>query len=75
MDQDIIKNAIIAAIPDATVEILDPLKDGVHLQCIVTAKSLADKSRVNRQKLVNNAIKQYFNDGSLHALGIKIKTA
>ena len=74
MDQDVIKNAIIAAVPDAEVTILDPMNDGVHLQCLVIAPSLEQYSRVERQKLVNNSIKQYFDSGELHALGIKIKT-
>ncbi|PPR09914.1 MAG: hypothetical protein CFH44_00307 [Proteobacteria bacterium] len=74
MDQDVIKNAIIAAVPDAEVTILDPMNDGVHLQCVVIAPSLEQYSRVERQKLVNNSIKQYFDSGELHALGIKIKT-
>lgn len=74
MDQDKIILAIKQNIKDATVEILDPLNDGVHLQCIVTAKSLAEFSRIERQRMVNNSIKEYLNSGELHALGIKIKT-
>jgi acid stress-induced BolA-like protein IbaG/YrbA len=50
------------------------MNDGVHLQCVVIAPSLEQYSRVERQKLVNNSIKQYFDSGELHALGIKIKT-
>jgi acid stress-induced BolA-like protein IbaG/YrbA len=74
MDQTIIIDAIKAAVPDADVKILDPLNDGVHLQCVIVAPSLEAYSRVERQKLVNNSIKQYFDSGALHALGIKIKT-
>lgn len=74
MDQTIIINAIKEAITDADVTILDPMNDGVHLQCVIVAPSLEQYSRVERQKLVNNSIKQYFDNGSLHALGIKIKT-
>jgi len=74
MNQDIIIQAIKNAIPDAEVSILDPLNDGVHLQCVIIAPSLAEHSRVERQRIVNNSIKEYLDSGSLHALGIKIKT-
>lgn len=74
MDQDKIIQAIKNEITDASVQILDPLNDGVHLQCIVTAPSLAEYSRVERQRKVNNAIKNYLDSGELHALGIKINT-
>ena len=74
MDQTIIIEAIKSAVPDADVTILDPMNDGVHLQCVIVAPSLEAYSRVERQKLVNNSIKQYFDSGALHALGIKIKT-
>ncbi|HAG52286.1 MAG TPA: BolA family transcriptional regulator [Alphaproteobacteria bacterium] len=74
MDQNIIIQAIKNAVPDADVKILDPLNDGVHLQCVVTAESLAEYSRIERQRIVNNAIKEFLDSGRLHALGIKIKT-
>lgn len=73
MNQDKIIQAIKAKITDADVQILDPLNDGVHLQCIVKAPSLAEFSRIERQRKVNNAIKQYLDSGELHALGIKVK--
>tara|TARA_Y100001960_G_scaffold333776_1_gene440902 strand:+ start:881 stop:1114 length:234 start_codon:yes stop_codon:yes gene_type:complete len=74
MDQDKIKLAITTAIPDADVQILDPMNDGVHLQCVVVAESLSELSRIERQRKVNNSIKEYLDSGELHALGIKIKT-
>lgn len=74
MNQDKIIQAIKAEITDADVQILDPLNDGVHLQCVVIAPSLAEYNRVERQRMVNNSIKEYLDSGELHALGIKIKT-
>lgn len=64
---------ITTKIPDAEVEILNPLDNEMYLQCVVTAPSLAKLSRIERQRKINDAVKEMLDSEELHSLGIRIK--
>lgn len=50
-----IEKRILAAIPDAKVEIRDLAGDGDHYAATVTAESFRGKSRVQQHQMVNAA--------------------
>ena len=72
MSEEKIKQTIINAIPDSTVEIEDLKGDGDHYSAIVKSKSFLGKSRVEQHKMVYKALKGKMGN-ELHALAIKTK--
>ncbi len=62
-----IEGMILAALPDATVEMTDLAGDGDHWAAKVTSAQFAGKSRVQQHKLVYNALDGKMG-GVLHAL-------
>ena len=48
--------------------------DGEHFEALVVSSLFAGKSRVQRQQLVNAALRPYFDSGELHALSMKTVT-
>jgi stress-induced morphogen len=68
-----IEALIVAAIPDATVEITDLAGDGDHYAARVTAASFAGLSRVDRTKAVYAALGGRMG-GELHALQLTTAT-
>ena len=64
-----IEAAIIAAIPDATVELTDLAGDDDHWAVKVTSPAFAGKSRVMQHKMVYAAIGEKMG-GELHALQV-----
>lgn len=62
-----IEAAILAALPGATVEIIDLAGDGDHYAATVTAAQFAGLPRVKQHKLVYNALGDRMG-GVLHAL-------
>lgn len=62
-----IEAAILAALPGATVEIVDLAGDGDHYAATVTASQFAGLPRVKQHKLVYNALGDRMG-GVLHAL-------
>lgn len=68
-----IKKTIVAALPDAEIEILDPYQDGVHIQALVSSKSFIGKSLREQHQMVMRPLKDHFQAG-LHALGLKTFT-
>ena len=70
----ILHDKITAAIPNSTVEILDPRRDGVHLEAHVTSKSFEGKMLVEQHRMVYAAVQDLLDSGELHALAIKTKT-
>ena len=61
---------IVAAIPDASVEIRDLAGDGDHYAARVTAKSFAGMNRVRQHQAVYAALKGKMG-GELHALQLE----
>lgn len=62
-----------AALPGASVEVLDE-GGGDHLRAVVSATEFDGLSRIEQHKLVRAAVRQRFEDGSIHALSIQTST-
>ena len=67
MASEEIQAMIVAALPDAQVEITDLAGDGDHYAAMVISASFEGMSRVNRQRAVYAALKGKMG-GDLHAL-------
>ena len=48
--------------------------DGYQFEAIVVSSAFIGKNRVQRQQMVNAALKPYFDSGELHALSMKTLT-
>lgn len=48
--------------------------DGEHFEALVVSSLFLGKSRVQRQQMVNAALRSYFDSGELHALSMKTVT-
>jgi stress-induced morphogen len=64
-----LKGMIEAALPGAEVEVLDE-GGGDHLRAIVTAPQFEGVSRINQHRMVKAAVKERFDDGTIHALSL-----
>jgi len=64
-----LKRMIEAALPGAEVEVIDE-GGGDHLRALVSAAQFEGLSRVDQHRLVRNAVRERFDDGSIHALSI-----
>jgi stress-induced morphogen len=62
-----------AALPGATVEVSDEDGGGRHLRAVVTAPQFEGLSRIDQHRLVKAAVKPRFDDGTVHALSVKIQ--
>ena len=60
-----------AALPGAAVEVIDETGAGDHLRAVVTAPQFAGLSRIDQHRLVKAAVKERFDDGTIHALSVK----
>jgi stress-induced morphogen len=58
-----------SALPGAEVEVIDE-GGGDHLRAVVTAPQFEGLSRIDQHRLVRNAVRERFEDGSIHALSI-----
>ncbi|MFN2612947.1 MAG: BolA/IbaG family iron-sulfur metabolism protein [Solirubrobacterales bacterium] len=67
---DDVKALIEAALPGAEAEVLDE-GGGDHLRAVVRASQFAGLSRIEQHRLVKDAAKARFEDGSIHALSIR----
>jgi stress-induced morphogen len=66
-----IEGMIEAALPGAEVEVTDETGDGNHLLARVTAPQFEGLSRIDQHRLVKAAVKERFDDGTIHALSIQ----
>jgi stress-induced morphogen len=66
-----IATMIEAALPGAEVEVIDETGSGDHLRATVTAPQFAGLSRIDQHRLVKAAVKERFDDGTIHALSLK----
>lgn len=57
------------ALPGADVQVLDE-GGGDHLRAIVSAPQFEGLSRIDQHRLVKNAVRERFEDGSIHALSL-----
>ena len=67
-----LERMIAAALPGAEVEVIDE-GGGDHLRAVVTAPQFEGLSRIDQHRLVRNAVRERFEDGSIHALSITSK--
>ena len=64
-----LKRMIEEALPGAEVEVVDE-GGGDHLRAIVTATQFEGLSRIDQHRLVKNAVRPRFEDGTIHALSV-----
>lgn len=62
-----------AALPGADVEVIDETGAGDHLRATVAAPQFEGLSRIDQHRLVKAAVKERFEDGTIHALSIRTK--
>lgn len=60
-----------AALPGATVEVSDETGSGDHLRAVVSAPQFEGLSRIDQHRLVKAAVRERFEDGTIHALSVK----
>jgi stress-induced morphogen len=65
-----IRELIQAALPGADVEVIDE-GGGDHLRAVVIAPQFDGLSRIDQHRLVKAAVRERFEDGSIHALSVK----
>ena len=68
-----LKGMIEAALPGAAVELVDE-GGGDHLRAIVSSERFEGLSRIDQHRLVRAAVKERFEDGSIHALSVRTST-
>ena len=68
---DEVRLLIEAALPGATVEVVDETGTQDHLRATVAAPQFEGLSRIEQHKLVKKACQARFDDRSIHALSIK----
>ena len=66
-----LKSMIEAALPGASVEVSDEDGGGQHLRAVVSAPQFEGLPRIDQHRLVKAAVKERFDDGSIHALSVK----
>jgi stress-induced morphogen len=69
-----LKAMIEAALPGAAVEVSDETGNGDHLRATVNAPQFEGLSRIDQHRLVKAAVKERFDDGTIHALSVKTGT-
>ncbi|HKG36693.1 MAG TPA: BolA/IbaG family iron-sulfur metabolism protein [Solirubrobacterales bacterium] len=68
-----LKRMIEEALPGADVEMVDE-GGGDHLRAIVAAPQFEGLSRIDQHRLVKNAVRPRFEDGTIHALSLSTST-
>ncbi|MDX6588752.1 MAG: hypothetical protein QOI84_26 [Solirubrobacterales bacterium] len=66
-----LKEMIEAALPGADVDVSDETGNGDHLRAVVTAPQFEGLSRLDQHRLVKAAVRERFDDGTIHALSVK----
>lgn len=72
MQPENIKQIIETQLPGSTAIVSSP--DNVHYSAMVISELFINKSKLQQQQLVNQAIQKYITDGSIHALSLKTFT-
>jgi len=62
-----------AALPGADVEVIDETGAGDHLRATVAAPQFDGLSRIDQHRLVKAAVRERFDDGSIHALSVRTR--
>ena len=66
-----LKGMIEVALPGAEVEVSDETGAGDHLRAVVRAPQFQGLSRIDQHRLVKAAVRERFDDGTIHALSVK----
>jgi stress-induced morphogen len=66
-----LKGMIEAALPGAEAEVSDETGTGDHIRAKVVAPQFEGLSRIDQHRLVKAAVKERFDDGTIHALSVK----
>jgi stress-induced morphogen len=69
-DLNEIEQMIAAALPGASVQVLDETGGGDHLRAIVAAPQFEGVKRLDQHRMVRAAVKPRMDDGAIHALSI-----
>ena len=67
-----LKGMIETALPGSTAAVIDETGTGDHLRAEVKAPQFEGLSRINQHRLVKAAVRSRFDDGTIHALTIKV---
>ncbi|MBK5232609.1 MAG: BolA/IbaG family iron-sulfur metabolism protein [Thermoleophilia bacterium] len=67
-----LKGMIEAALPGSTAAVVDETGTGDHLRAEVKAPQFEGLTRINQHRLVKAAVRSRFDDGTIHALTIKV---
>jgi len=70
-DLDELKGMIEAALPGAEAEVTDETGTGDHIRAVVVATQFEGLSRIDQHRLVKAAVRERFDDGTIHALSVK----
>jgi acid stress-induced BolA-like protein IbaG/YrbA len=71
MHPEQVEKIIAAGLP---CEHLQVAGDGHHFEALIVSVEFAGKTRVQRQQLVNQVLRLYFDSGELHALSMRTQT-
>lgn len=71
MQPEKVQQLIKAGLPHADVYVEG---DGSHFHALVIHPDFAGKSRIQKQQMVYDTVREYLLDGSLHALSVKTLT-
>lgn len=71
-DLEEIKTMIEQALPGSEAAILDETGTGDHLRAEVRAPQFEGLSRLDQHRLVKAAVRDRFEDGTIHALSITV---
>ena len=71
-DLEELKGMIESALPGSQAEVIDETGTGDHLRAEVRAPQFEGLTRINQHRLVKAAVRERFDDGTIHALTIKV---
>lgn len=71
-DLEELRGMIEAALPGSQAVVIDETGTGDHLRAEVRAPQFEGLSRIDQHRLVKAAVRQRFDDGTIHALSIKV---
>lgn len=74
MSPETVRSLIQTALPNANVEVLDPLRDGEHLQAVVVSDRFAGMTMIQQHRLVYSSVQTHIDSGELHALQLQTYT-
>ena len=71
-DLEEIRRMIVEQLPGSEVEVIDETGTGDHLRVDISAPQFDGLSLIERHRLVKAAVRPRFDDGTIHALSIKV---